>query len=522
MPSSVTPNDATGIGDDPPADSSKRTRPDTIPDNPDRPAKARKVAHGDDHKGASKRLCSDIANGHSDVTTWKPNLSALGPIVITPAWTSLAPPASPFFSTGGNINQDAAAVERWVYGHQHNKLQIAALAPAEVWTKIIQRCDNMTVWMLRNSCRDMMKLCEASVPSLRGRRGRACPDRPIKRGNHPWSGLEKHRDEMKALLNKQQFCEPCQDHRRRWPSETELGAYPDPELDLLDRLDIGRSAKAPVCSHVSLTWARLRDWWDEMPAKPHRVVCRNKTHDKYCESAGRPSSTIHSHSDVAGEARTTVADVKWEAAIVTLPCDDNGIPLRQLSYTGLRDLIWAEASKADSGLPQLLCPHMSWQDESLLRPFDPTVCGCMDTAHMPMDEAQERHDPAYCVFHHKEANCCLCQMAKCDKAGIFVPEDQVGGQYVGHGASCADCATWYSWTRRLDGESKRWKLWLKMKYRVDTNEADSKSWLHRIAPGSIAYNFRTSERLKHRSWCDDGGCATSYRGRKNAKLLGIE
>lgn len=541
--SKLPPTEATGIRDDksasgcqiPLTDAAKRPRPDTpetMPDDPERPAKARKVVQ-EGHNGASKGTRhlwpqgrndedSDVADGHSGVPTWESDLLALSPIVMTSAWTDPAPPVSPFFSTAGKINKNAAVAERWVYGYQHNKLQIAAWAPTDTWVKIIRQCDNMSIWMLRNSCRDMMKLCEASVPSLRGRRGRARPDYRIGRSKNPWSGLEKHRDEMKAQLNKQQFCQPCQEHRREWPTETALGDYPSSKLDRLDRTDIGMSADAPICRHLQLSFDKLEDWWDEMPQNPRRVACQHQTHRKYCEPAGRPSITVRSHSDVAGEKGITVADVEWEAAIITLPCDGNGDPLKQLSYTSLRDLIWAEASKADRGLPRLLCPHLSWKDHSLLRPFDPTVCSCMDTANVLMYEAQERHDPAYCVFHRKDINCCICQMAKSDKAGIFLPEDQVGGQYVAHVGCCTDCLTWYTWARRLDAKTKSWRLWLKMKYRVDTGDETSNSWLHRINPESIAHNFRRSKRLKHRSWCDDGGCATSYRDRKNARLLGIE
>lgn len=508
----------------------KRSYPDTselFENELDRPAKVRKVDKNGPHGASQERGNSpaqdsdqeDNDSGHRDLPTWKPDLTAIGPIAITSAWTHLYPPISPFFSPVGNASERATVLEGWVYGHQHNKLQIDALAPTEIWIRIIRQCDNMTVWMLRNTCRVMMTLCEASVPSLRGRRGRARPNLCIERGDDPWRGLEKHRDEMKAQLNRQQFCQPCQENRIEWPDEVFYDMYPEV---VMERTDMGHSGSVPICEHISITAEMLEGWWEAMPASPRRIICRHETHDKYCDLDGRPSITIREHSDVVGDDDETIADVQWEAAIVSLPCDENGTPVKRLSYTSLRDLIWAEASKADNGLPRLLCPHLSWKDHSLLRPFDSTVCACLDTDNISMCEAQERHDAAYCVFHRKDRKCCLCNMSKCDKAGIFIPEGEVGGQNVVHGASCTDCSTWYGWTRRFNSKTNRWKLWLKMKCRIDDDDATSKSWLHRIDPETIGENFARHESLKHHSWCDDGNCATSYRYRRNARLLLIE
>lgn len=328
-------------------------------------------------------------------------------------------------------------------------------------------------------------------------------------------GLGRDRDEMKAILNKEQFCQPCQEHRKRGPE-----IAPDMYFDMvMARSKIGKSGWFPICEHMSITAQMLKKWWKRRPETPKRIICQHETHDKYCEPVGRPSITIRNHSDVAGIEPDLVADVEWEAAVVSLPCDENGKLMDRLSYTHLRDLIWAEASKADSGLPRLLCPHLSWKDHVLLRAFDPSVCSCLDTANVPMHDAQEQHNAAYCTFYRKDDKCCLCQMAKCDKAGIFVPAGEVGGQYVAHSGCCTDCSTSYTWMREVDVESDRWKLWLKIKCRIDDEDATSESWPHRIEPSTIARNFAKHEDMKHHNWCDDAGCATSYRGRRLARLL---
>lgn len=512
-----TPNGRCALDDVRPTETFKRSfseSSESCESESDRPTKVRKVHSS---HGASQEL--GYNGHHRNVPTWKPDLTAIGPIVITSAWKHPSPPISPFFPPAGNASEHIISLERWVHGHQHNKLQIDALAPTEIWVKIIHQCDNMAIWMLRNSCRAMMRLCEAAVPSLRGRRGRARPDSCMERGDNPWRGLEKHRAEMKAQLNMQQFCEPCQQNRREWPDEVFYDMYPE---IVLERPVMGHSGSVPLCEHLSIKAGMLEEWWEAMPGNPRRIICGNETHDKYCALYDRPSVTIRNHCDVVGDDAETVADVQWEAAIISLPCDETGMPVKRLSYTSLGDLIWAEASKADSGLPRLLCPHLGWHDHSLLRPFDPTVCACLDTDGMSMCEAQNRHDAAYCVFYHKDRTCCLCQMAKCDKAGIFAPEGQEGGQSVIHGASCTDCATSYEWTRRVDEKTKQWKLWLKMKCRIDDDDATSNSWFHRIAPATIAENLARHEGVKHHTWCDDAECATSYRYRRHARLLLIE
>lgn len=518
-----------------------------------RPTKVRKVDNGDDdgHDGGDDSQQDDDTSSSKDsnesddidgdrdeekprlepdcmdrgtVHTWKLNFSTLRPIIRTTAWTdTTTPPVSPFFP---DTDEMAVArrtdLERWVWGSEHNQTQIRALASPEVWVQIILTCDNMTKWELRSTCRAMMELCEKAVPALKGRRGRSRVDQPISRGNYPWIGLDEQYHEMKAQLNWRQFCLPCLEHRMETPREIHWETYQDYMLEMF--IEEKDSGAIPVCEHLWATNSLLEEWWKEPLLEPLRIDCDDKPHDKYCKPAGMPAITLQNFAKNPGDNRKIVADLEWEVALVTLPCDEDDIPVKRLSYTDLRDLIRAAASKAnaDGGLPRLLCPHLSWKDHSLLRPFDPTVCCCLDGANDPMHGIQDGHDPEYCVFHHREKECCICQMAKCDKAGIFIPEGRVGGQYVGHKGCCSDCDTQYIWTRRFDAKTRTWKLWLEMKARMESCDHMSDSWLHRVDPAAFAQDEDLRKGLKHHSWCDDPECATSYRGRKNARLLLIE
>lgn len=126
-------------------------------------------------------------------------------------------------------------------------------------------------------------------------------------------------------------------------------------------------------------------------------------------------------------------------------------------------MAWAASNKNGSGFPRFLCPHFSWEDHSLLGPFDPTVCACLD---------------------------------------VVIPKTE------------------YTRTRRFKAKTNRWQLWLQMKRRIDTIE--NISWYHQVDPGTWTRVFARHEALKHRAWCNEAQCVTSYRGRKLARLLLVE
>lgn len=460
----------------------------------------------------------DSSEKHSQIDqpkrprNWLPDSTDINPIVYAPNWYHAGEKAHMMvIPTSDSPDACSNASERWITGYHHNVLQINALFPDEIWENIIQGCDNHTIWSLRNSCRKMMALCE-ETPVARGRRASWYVRDPIptKSSRGPWWGVWRYIAEVKAALNETQFCKPCQQARA-------VDADPLNPNMVMDKRDVGTMGVLPICEHLSVTNHQIQEWLPLTPGSRRSVTCTHKSHDKYCGQTSRPTFQTRGLSG-------TVVHIEWEAAIVTLTYGDNGKPIKRLSYTALRDLIWDEASKADGGLPRLLCPHLSWDDHSLLRPFDPTVCCCLDTGDLKIPEF---HDPDYCQRQERQHSCCLCDAAEHNEAakqskaedsmygGIF------GENYVPHQGCCTECYTYYTWTRDLDKETKKWKLLLKMWCVIGDPEPTGKVWLSHVDPSTVPDNWARHATLKHHTWCDDQNCSTSYRGRMRTRLMKI-
>lgn len=121
-------------------------------DDWDQPTKASIVVDGEGRdkntRDAGNGPAQDSDEGHEGLPIWTPDLASLGPIICTSAWPCPTSPISPFFDASGTVSEHVAVVERWVYGSQHNDLQIHALASIEIWMRIIDQCDNMSIWSL--------------------------------------------------------------------------------------------------------------------------------------------------------------------------------------------------------------------------------------------------------------------------------------------------------------------------------------------------------------------------------------
>ncbi|KUI61962.1 hypothetical protein VP1G_09104 [Cytospora mali] len=461
-------------------------------------------------------------------------------------------------------------VERWIVGHRYNQAQLNGTFPDEIWVNIINQVDNATIWSLRNTCRFFMGLCEIKDVA-RGRCDAWRPDKIVRPQQTAWWGINAHQDGVKHILNVVQFCVPCMQWRTLLPertssSEVQMSSWECPipggltcseckiqhpvilhsaperekikghEVAPLASTCVGRQAHLPICEHVSITWDKILQFNNSIEMKKeehrsnhqHHLVCRHASHNQTCAPNTVPRATFSYYSSQpAGhiEIRT-----QWEAAIVKLPVDSNtGEPLR-VSYNQLQNLV-SSAMQGNESAPRLLCPHLRWDDHSLLRPFDPIYCCCLG-ADIPL-----LHDAERCKLRGLADDCCLCQSSVQQAIGKFLPfsgKGTDGSQLASHKASCTDCGTWFSWTRRKHPVTGEQTLWLNMgsvvildrkkaavEEQVSTSEPDpcDMNWLGRIDPASVPGHWDQEPLLKHLTWCDDSNCATSYRGRARMRVL---
>lgn len=464
------------------------------------------------------------------------------------------------------------AAERWAANHHPNQVRLTGLLPCELWVQVVKQADHDTVWSLRNTCRYFLGLCEVADVA-RGRRNAWRPDRRIRSQQVPWWGIYSDWERVKERLNTTQFCAPCLQWRRAvvpgtvsmleqqmsyWgkpvlegvacsgceiPHPRIFHSAPEREKICCSAGDwptitcVGRQASMPICEHISITWDDILQFNRSVEMKrqedrnghQHCLVCRHPSHNEICAPNTVPRATLTYHNSTS--AGHIEVRIQWEAAIVKLPVDDTTGEPPSVSYGQLQELMSSAMTQCNGSAPRLLCPHLKWDDDSLLRPFDPTYCCCLGMA-IPL-----LHDAEKCRLRGLAGDCCLCQSFKYNAVGRLLPHTGEGvarAQLANHEASCTDCGTWYSWKRWKHPFTGEQTLWLKMGcviilerkvktvpgegLRSEPNPCDM-NWLGRIDPASVAGHWDRDPGLKHLTWCDDTKCATSYRGRARTQVL---
>lgn len=346
--------------------------------------------------------------------------------------------------------------ERWTAGHRSNARKLNKL-PDEIWVYVVKQVDNATVCSLRSTCRYFLGLCEIAGVA-RGRRNTWRPDIMIPQQLTPWWGIYPRGDRLKRMLNKAQFCAPCLKWRTgnapgtvKSKLEQQLSYWQDPVVEGMacsacgishprlfhsaperEKFNcqavglpiitcIGRQASIPMCDHLSLTWDDVLQFNKSVETErggsrdypQHIVVCRHNSHKKNCAINTMPQATLRFH-DLASGGRIEIR-IQWESAIVKLPVDDITGEPQGIAYSQLQELLSSAKTQWDGSTPRLLCPHLRWEDNSLLRPFDPNYCRCWGT-DIPL-----LHDARTCRLRGLAGDCCLCQSSKYNNTGRLLP-----------------------------------------------------------------------------------------------------
>lgn len=334
--------------------------------------------------------------------------------------------------------------------------------------------------------------------------------------------------EVKALLQRDAFCQPCQvaigtedsGHSTRTRLQQTLycgGCKRHHPMILFSvaqrwntdeqRVCIGREGYIRLCQHKTLSWLNI----EEVLNGGDRMLtlqCGHNSHRKslWCQSVedDLPSITIY--------PRTGYIVLSWRVT----PLDINAEQLVTVRHIRHR------LKTADLAATVSLCPHKSFDDITfLLQPFDPHNCACTQSQSIfPIVHTKtDRCEPTRPWYKRK---CCFCQSIQLggSKAGKLLATYDTNRSMlenwhdspVGHDSYCQQCRTLYRWERVAD------LITLKRRTTALIQSPWDSDWIQLLDPTSY---YLEEPDTCHKLWCNFPECATSRHWQTRKVLMTI-
>lgn len=291
---------------------------------------------------------------------------------------------------------------------------------------------------------------------------------------------------------------------------------------------IGSEGVARVCPHITISPSSLRQ---AVMNEEGVDIARMKLGDGFCFARCNDCRVIASSTLAKYDPTHMFSFTPWYAPRVMLKTTVSSRPLH--GHDALQHslgLHWclpvfrvAEKEQVTDIRPSqelkafgheygdLLCPHVTYDDGQLLRPFDPQSCSCLGTDSRVGAVSGAKSPVEGCKFEWWSCKA-LARENKRDKT-IFIPF----GAEDCHQVECKGCDTTYQWHRfEADVYLSRRSL---STFVTGTNEDREVPDVDALLDPNT-YCSNSDNEMKHLLWCDDRDCRNGRHWIEYGRQLG--
>ncbi|KAF4855303.1 hypothetical protein CGCSCA4_v001308 [Colletotrichum siamense] len=257
---------------------------------------------------------------------------------------------------------------------------------------------------------------------------------------------------------------------------------------------VGWEGMLRICPHTLLSWPRVQGWIGAGPSRKRSVLRCRQCADAFGRHGEAPEVTYEPSrtGDAAGELR-----LGWKAPVHALSSGE--VLTKEVMRRALK--------RFDELHPGLLCPHVSFDLEKLMKVFYWHRCVCF---RQPSALALEYHrsderDGLSCL-------CCATQNTADERRVGRFPISSIYSMSH-HYTLCRQCYYRYEWTSdggRIYLRGSLHSIGATSEISTDKDghinkRRPSSDWLRTMDPST----YRQTEEWRHLKWCPDKTCANS-------------